>query len=306
MSKYIAIKGFRTALISAALWVGAADCAEAGTVIDFNGGSELASNFAGMGGTQFSQATTGGLSNSGFVDTNPSSDNYAVYQTAINATTFKSARVGGYFLYNGTAISSRPLSFGFTSSATNTYSSSLATSGTDIRVALTGSGSNAGVIIANNGTAVATSSANVPLSAGNWYYMELRIGGVSGGSFTNVEAELFASDSSGNIGSSLKLLDNSGSKYAFASSLATDTSAYAFFGGIGPGSRGIDGVDNLTIIAEPPKKLSLSILAATDIHPNHQDDKCRLSALYHQNMNKNDGARMETNHADGYTGKTEA
>jgi hypothetical protein len=182
------------------------------------------------------------------------SDNYAVYQTGVDATAFNGAVVGGYFLYDGTTFSSRPLSFGFTSAATDTYSGSTTTTGTDIKMNLlgAGSGTNAGIQIYNNGAAVDTSATNVTLTGGNWYYMELRIGGISGGSFTGVQAELFNSDNTGVVGSSLKLLDNGGTGgYTVATGLTSDTSVFGFFGGIGPGSRGIDGVDNFTVIPEP-------------------------------------------------------
>ena len=235
--------------------VGLSASLQAQTLINFNSTGDLAANFAGYAsGTQFVNVASGGLGATGFVSMNPSaSSNYAVHQSSVNATSFSNAIVGGYFLYDGTTFSSRPISFGFTSSATDVYSGSLATTGTDIRVALNGanSGTNAGIILSHGGVAVDTSASNVTLVAGNWYYMQLSIGGVSGGSFTGVQAELFNSSNTGTIGTSLKVLNNGGSGYSIVSSLTGDASVHAFFGGIGPGSRGIDGVDNFTFAAIP-------------------------------------------------------
>ena len=216
------------------------------------------SAFANSNGAKWTE--TGGLSNSGYVDLNDMFNGYNVYQgSSYDATSFNGAKVGGYFFMDDfTKISSRPMSFGFTADSTDGYLSSTTTTGIDIKAAFTGDSSQGGVAIFNNGTQIVQSSQNVTLANNQWYYLELTIGGVSGGNFTNVTAELFASDNTGVLGSSLKFLDNNGGGgYTIANSLTTDTAVWGFYGGIGPGERGMAGLDNFSVAVPEPSTYAL-------------------------------------------------
>lgn len=254
MDKAIAITGiFTFALVPAGL--GSA------SIVNFNDINQFPNGFAGFqSGSQLSAVASGGLDNSGLVSTNGNaSSNIAVYQTAVDATTFtEGAKVGGYFLYDGGNFVSRPVTFGFTSGATDTYASSDGTTGSDIRVSLVGSGgTSAGVRLRSAEGLIAQSSLNVPLVNNandpddGWYYLELTIGGLdtNTGQFTGVTGILYDSDSSGNLGNALKTLDDNGNGgyTTLASGLASDTEVYAYFGGFSPGGQSIDGFDNFTV-----------------------------------------------------------
>lgn len=231
--------------------VATASLAQAQTVIDFNTSGQFASDFAGF--TNWSQSTSGGLGTpaTGSVATTGTSQ-IAVYQPiGYDASSFSGFKVGGYFSYDDTAMTQRPVSFGFTQSASDTYTGSLTNSGNSVRATLVGTGTNAGLIIAQNGTSEDQSSVNVDMTQSTWYYLELTIGGVSGGDFTGVTAELFASDDNGNLGASLKNLNSGGSGYTFTNALTADTDVYAFFGGFSSQNQGVTNFDNFTIVPEP-------------------------------------------------------
>lgn len=239
-----------------------ASIAQAQTVIDFNTPGEFASDFAGF--SNFSQAATGGLSDSGSVTLTTSSQ-IAVYQTGVDITGVDNGSFGMYFQYNGASDSGRPFSIGFTSGASDTYSNSATTTGTDLRLVLggAGSGDNYGLQLLNNGGAFATSLQNVTLVDGDWYYIQLNVGGISGGDFTGVSGDLFASDDAGNLGAALKILDNSGTGgYTTTSSLTSDADVYVFFGGQNPSTRGAAVADNLTFVVPEPTSAALLIGAS--------------------------------------------
>jgi hypothetical protein len=221
-------------------------------LIDFNGGSELSNDFAGF--SDFSQSTTGGLDNSGSVSLTSNSQ-IAVYQTSFDASALSGGTVvSSYFQYNGASDTGRGFAVGFTSGPSDTYDNSSTTTGTDLRVVMNGSGAgdNYGISIFSNGSQVAASSTNVTLVDTNWYYLDLKVGGISGGDYTGVQAELFASDASGVLGSSLKNLDNNGGGgYTVTNALTSDTQAYGFFGGQNPTARAASTADNFTVIPEP-------------------------------------------------------
>lgn len=232
-------------------------CGQA-TLINFNGGGELASDFAGF--TDFSQSGTGGLAGSGSITLTANSQ-IAVHQTAFDASALSNSNFGAYFQYNGAAGSGRPFAIGFTSGASDTYNTSSTTTGSDIRVALNGQGDgNYGLDILNSGGTVVISSKDIALVNSNWYYLQLTIGGVSGGNFTGVTAELFNSDNSGVLGGSLKLLNDAGSGYSVASALTSDTTAYGFFGGQNPTTRGIAAVDNFTTATPVPEPSTYAMI----------------------------------------------
>ncbi len=242
--------------------VATATVAQAQTVIDFNTPGELASDFAGF--SNFSQSATGGLSNSGSV-TLTNSSQIAVYQTGQDITGVDNGTFGMYFQYNGADTAGRPFSIGITSGASDTYSNSGTTTGTDLRLVLfgAGSGDNYGLQLINNGASFATSLANVTLVDGDWYYIALNIGGISGGDFTGISGDLFASDDAGNLGAGLKILDNGGTGgYIQTSSLTADSDAYVFFGGQNPTTRGAAVADNLTFAIPEPTSAALLIGAA--------------------------------------------
>jgi len=239
------------------------------TLIDFNGGSELNDDFAGF--SNFTQSGTGGLDNTGSV-TLTSTSQIAIYQNqAFDATAFSDAKVGIYFQFNsvGNNFSSRPLSIGFTGDAANTYKSSSennvsstdSTTANDIRVQLVGGGGVGGTTAAlrlvGDGVQADQSSVNITMVQDNWYYMELRIGGVSGGDLIGVEGELFNASSDGTIGSSLKNLNNGGTGgYDITSGLSSDSAAYSYFGGFVP-SNSVARVDNFSAVIPEPSTFVL-------------------------------------------------
>gem|GEM_PF-3873672 len=243
------------------------------TLIDFNGGSELADDFAGF--TNFSQSGSGGINNSGSVSLT-STNQIAVYQDAtFDATAFSDAKVGVYFQFNsvGNNFSSRPLSIGFTADAANMYKSSSensvssgdSTTANDVRVQLVGGGgvggTSAAIRLVGDGTQVDQSSVNITMVQDNWYYLELRIGGVSGGNLTGVEGQLFNASADGTIGSSLKNLNSGGTGgYTVASGLTSDTTAYTYFGGFAP-ANSVTTVDNLSAVIPEPSTFALVGLA---------------------------------------------
>ncbi|MEM1210677.1 MAG: hypothetical protein AAGI68_00110 [Planctomycetota bacterium] len=224
----------------------------------FEATDEFTNNFSGF--SDFSQSTTGGIADSGSVALTSNSQ-IAVEQTAFDASA-GSFSVSASFKYNGANSGGRGFFVGLTSDPGDTYGSSATSTGTDLRLAVTGSGSsdNYGLQLLNNGGAFATSSLNVPLVDGEYYELVLNIGTVAGGSFTGISGQLF--DSGGN---SLKFLNDSGSNYTEATVLTSDTEAYAYFGGQNPASRAASNADNFnspstsgSVIPEPG---SLGLLA---------------------------------------------
>ena len=221
----------------------------------FEAANEFSSNFAGSSG--FSQSATGGLTNSGSVALG-STSTIAVEQLSFDATA-GGFTISAFFKYNGANDDGRGFAIGVTSGASDTYSNSATTTGTDLRVTVNGidgagNEDKYGIQILNNGSAIDTSSLNVVLTSGNFYQVKLNVGGVSGGSFTGITAELLTE-----AGSSLKLLDNGGGGgYTTVTTLTTDAEAYAFFGGQNPTTRAASHVDNFSTPSIPePASLAL-------------------------------------------------
>lgn len=233
-----------------------ATVAQAQTVVD---DFSSASAFANSNGAAWT--ATGGLSNSGYSDLNSMFSGTNVFQgSSYDATSFNGATVGAYFFMDDiSAISSRPFSVGFTADSTDGYSSSGSTSGSNIMASFTGSSSQGGLRIVSNGTQIVQSPENVTLANNQWYYLELNIGGVSGTNFTTVTAQLFESDNAGVLGSSLKFVDDGGAGgYTISNAaLTADTTTWAFFHGIGPGTRGMAGIDNFTVAVPEPSAYAL-------------------------------------------------
>ncbi|MEM1210894.1 MAG: PEP-CTERM sorting domain-containing protein [Planctomycetota bacterium] len=212
----------------------------------FEEANQLAENFSGF--SNFSQSATGGIDDSGSIALTSTSQ-VAVENASFDASSGSFA-ISSFFQYNGANSGGRGFFVGLTSDSTDTYSSSATTTGTDLRVIVTGSGSsdNYGIALINNATTFAGSSLNVPLVTGEWYQLVLNVGPAVGGQFTAISGELLDDD-----GVSLKNLNNDGlGGYTQTTSLTSDTEAHAFFGGQNPTSRAASNADNFFSPSDVP------------------------------------------------------
>jgi uncharacterized protein YidB (DUF937 family) len=138
---------------------------------------------------------------------------------------------------------------GLTASATDTYGGSTGSNGLDLMISFRKGADDASNVVSiyNDGSQVDAAGAGA-MVPGQWYRMELSIGGVSGGDFTGVVGKLYSITG---IETLVATLDNSGSPHVITSALTSDTEAYGFFGGQNPTSRGVAAIDNLVTAGTP-------------------------------------------------------
>ncbi|MGC9450718.1 MAG: hypothetical protein ACP5I4_04660 [Oceanipulchritudo sp.] len=220
------------------------------TLYDFNGSStSLTDNFAVNTGSAVWN-TSGGIADSG--NTTYGTGNAMVVANSSFDGGSESITVSCFFQASDPfdAGGARILAIGFTSDSTDGYSSSATTTGTDLRLVLNrGTHPDYGIQILNNGVLVNASANNVTLTAGAWYYLELGINSTSGGDYTGLYGQLREATADGQIGSLLKVIDNSGVGFAATSSLTGDSTVYPFFGGQSS-TAPIARIDNFTVTAE--------------------------------------------------------
>ena len=220
-------------------------------LINFNNTNDLTDNFStsdGPGGL-YTNAATGGLSNTGSISPGTTSQVWSFDQTFEGDN---GGTISAYFQWDGTT-GGNFLSLGYTGS-TGQYAGGGGPNDGFFGV-LERRPTGARIRTQNAGNQVGGVSGDRTLTLGNWYFFEVAIT-YNGSDEYTVDSTIFNSDSAGNVNTPVGATV---SQTFTNTAIAADDTVHTFFGGQA-GSASVTVIDNVTMLVPIPEPASAMLL----------------------------------------------